>query len=710
MSAREQPESGETGWGVDDRAATFADLALAFARAETVDSLHTALDAAARRLAKFFARPVSICEVGLSPDEKPLILRQSSLGGLTLDEGREFSDWYAQARLGNHALTPFRDGSLRGLLSRGEPGRDVELHIGIVLKGGSLSEELTALARGLADMAATTAIRAHMQRAAALEKKSLEDMRTAMRAWLEIGVDVAWEASEDGVLRCRRVLNRRGDIASIVDGMNLKSIRVDDDGGNLLDFTRQRGNVRHMHVHLPGEASGHLADREALFVSCSSCSAVDGTSYVGTFTAVERGGSSRNTREAAAMLVQMRSARAREEQHRREAEAMLQGLRLLLGPNSSADKMAQLVSLVCECIGASDACLVERGFDGKVRLLVPQQRTLRVGADASLDLVMRGATGGSMVVYDIEGREGRSIADALGLEGRQIAVLALPLRGDAAFLVCTTCRSAGFAPADLDFADRFTLLLRQALLLREEQSQLVHSAKMAALGQMSASIAHELRQPLNTISLAMQNLEYLLDAPAFDGDAAGKKVKRVLAQVDRASGVIDRMRRFGRKSMGENEAFALRDVVENAEAIVHHVLLRSGVKLEIDVSPDISVYADQLQLEQVVGNLIQNAIDAIEGVGAKRRNEEGMIRITAAPSSGEKEKVVLRVEDNGPGFSPEIVERVLKPFFTTKPADRGTGLGLAICDAIVREIGGRIEVGNHPAGGYVAVTLPRDTA
>jgi len=233
---------------------------------------------------------------------------------------------------------------------------------------------------------------------------------------------------------------------------------------------------------------------------------------------------------------------------------------------------------------------------------------------------------------------------------------------------------------------------------------------MAALGQMSASIAHELRQPLNTISLAVQNLEYLLEAPEFDGEAAAQKTKRVLAQVERASDVIDRMRRFGRKSVGENASLVLRNVVENVEAIMHHVLLRAGTRLELDVPPEMTVYADQLQLEQVIGNLLQNAVDAISGIGARHERAEGLIRIAAAPSPDEKGMVVLRVEDSGPGFRPEIAARVLEPFFTTKSAEHGTGLGLAICDAIVRESGGRIEVGNHERGGYVAVVLPRDAA
>ncbi len=138
-----------------------------------------------------------------------------------------------------------------------------------------------------------------------------------------------------------------------------------------------------------------------------------------------------------------------------------------------------------------------------------RSRVLGADADAALDLVAATARGGLAGIYDANADEGRSIARTFGLGGGHVAVLSLPLRGDTAYLICTTQRNEGFAAVDIDFADRFTLLLRQALFLREEQSQMAQTAKMAALGQMSASIAHELRQPLNTISLAVQNLEYL---------------------------------------------------------------------------------------------------------------------------------------------------------------------------------------------------------
>lgn len=138
---------------------------------------------------------------------------------------------------------------------------------------------------------------------------------------------------------------------------------------------------------------------------------------------------------------------------------------------------------------------------------------------------------------------------------------------------------------------------------------------------------------------------------------------------------------------------------------MNHVLLQAGVRFEKQVPEDLTVFADQLQLEQVIANLMQNAVDAISGIGARHEREESLIRIVAAPAA-EEGMAVIRVEDSGPGFRPEIMERVLQPFFTTKSAEHGTGLGLAICDTIVRESGGRIELGNHAGGGYVALLLP----
>lgn len=681
---------------------SFAEISLLFACAQTEAELRVALEKTAAFLSEHAPGPVAAGELGLSASGEPRLLWQSRNGGLVVDAGEPLVDWYTRASRRSGELSGSSHASWQGLLSEGRLSGDTGLRIAVFFPKGSLAMEAVAAGYGLADAASAASIRIRGAMASTLERRRLDSLLEETQSWLGLEADLLWEAGEDGIIKVRRVMNGRRDLGSLVDGRQLASLKTSDDQ-TFLDILRERGGVRHLEVEIDDRSSGH----KLLFAAARMS---EGKSCMGAFVSVDEGNAQRYTREAAAMMVQMRGARIREEQQRREAEAMLQGLRLLLAQDSTREKLGQLVSLVCECIGAESACVVQRGLDGNVRFLLPRDGKTGRSVDLALDMVAAKSDSGSAPVFDAETNDGRLLANAFGLEGRNFAVLPLPLRGDAAFLICTARGAHGFASADLAFADRLTLLLRQALLLREEQTQLAQTAKMAALGQMSASIAHELRQPLNTISLAVQNLEILLEAPEVNSVAVAAKTKRVLAQVERASEVIDRMRRFGRKSTGEQSKVLLHELIENVETIMHHVFLRAGVRLEVDVPEDLAVVGDQLQLEQVLGNLMQNAVDAISGIGAKHEREEGLICLRATVSPDEKGMAIVRVEDNGPGFRQEILDRVMEPFFTTKSAEHGTGLGLAICDTIIREGGGRIEPGNHEDGGYVALILPRDIA
>lgn len=681
---------------------SFAELSLDFAQAQTEPELRILLDRAALFLGDHSAVPVAICELGLSTSGGPRLISHSRSSDLSIEADENFQDWYLRANRRGGEATALQNGHLSGLLSAKSLSADGGLQIAIFFQADRLAPETLTAGYGLADTAAVASMRIRSSLASALERRRLQRLFEEAQSWLGLDADLLWEAGEDGIIRVRRLMNGRKDIGPLVDGLKLSSIET---GKNqtLLEALRDRETIRCRQAQIVSLPSG----KNGLVVSAQKYETPEGIAYIGSFAAAENGDGREYTREAAAMMVQMRGARAREEQQRREAEAMLQGLRLLLAPDSTREKLAQLVSLVCQCVGAETACVVQRGLDGGVRFLIPRDGKPGRGAEKALDLVENEDDGETALAFDVESDDGRLLANAFGVEGRHLGVLPLPLRGDTAFLICAAERSGGFDGADLAFADRLTLLLRQALLLREEQTQLAQTAKMAALGQMSASIAHELRQPLNTISLAVQNLEILLEAPKVDNAAVAAKTKRVLTQVERASEVIDRMRRFGRKSTGEQANVNLREVVENVETIMHHVLLRAGVRLEAEVPEGLIVVGDQLQYEQVLGNLIQNAVDAISGIGARHEREDGWVRVRAQESPDEKGMVILRVEDNGPGFRQEILERVLEPFFTTKTAEHGTGLGLAICDTIIREGGGRITLGNHESGGYVALILPQ---
>ncbi|HEY4342898.1 MAG TPA: ATP-binding protein, partial [Parvibaculum sp.] len=510
---------------------------------------------------------------------------------------------------------------------------------------------------------------------------------------------------------CRRVLNRRSDVARAIEGANLRNLIVGASGRNLFDLLQEEPQIRHLR--------GQFAEGPAAAISTDNALYISGVSreedfsapptYIGTLTCTSPCAASHFANEATATQTQMRASRHREERHRIEDDAMLEGLRLLLDARTPREKLIRLTTLLCENMGGEEALIVEPGYDGRPRILLPESRTLDLSAGALVDEIAADTAPSHMKLYGEEDPLSFRIRDALGLSGGHIAAFALPLRVQTAYLLCATGAARGLSADGVAFAERFAFILRQALLLREEQAQLAQTAKMAALGQMSASIAHELKQPLNTISLATQNLEALLSSPKFDPAAVEAKIARVLAQVDRAANVIDRMRRFGRKSLGESGTVSVHDLVEGVLLMIRHVLERAGVEITLDLAPNLSLRADELQLEQVLTNLVQNAVDAISGIGSRQQPGEmgaGKIRIAAFVSPEERDEVVLRVEDNGPGFPAGIVERALEPFFTTKPAEQGTGLGLAICDAIIREGGGRLTLGNHEGGGFVALTMP----
>ncbi|MFN4229380.1 sensor histidine kinase [Parvibaculum sp.] len=684
---------------------SFADVALLLSRVKTGSELHSAREQAASWLARQAALPAAVGEVGFGASGLPRLLWCSREGGLSISGDEDLSKWYEHAARHAGELCVARGKNWRGLLSAGEFSSETGLRTAVLFEDGVVDPEVAVNASQIAALAESASVYVRKSMASALEKRHLLDLVEDTTSWLALEVDIVWEAGPDGIIRVRRILNGRKDLGAMIDGGSLASIKIDGER-SLLGALQEFGSVR----HFPIEADGAAGRNETFLVSARmNESAGSPGSCIGTITAAKKPADGL-VRQTAAMMVQMRDARLREERQRREAEAMLQGLRLLLGPDASREKLSRLVALVCGCIGASAARVVQRGLDGSVRFLMPREQKPGGEAEAAFDLILNRSGAGSAVAFDLGSREGAMLTRSFGIDGRHAAALPLPLRGEAAFLICVTSRDAGFSSSDLDFADRLTLLLRQALLLGEEQNQLAQTAKMAALGQMSASIAHELRQPLNTISLAVQNLELLLQAPEVDEAAIASKTKRVLAQVERASEVIDRMRRFGRKSTGDQSTVSLCDLVENVEAIMHHVLLRAGIRLETEIPEELSVIGDQLQFEQVLGNLIQNAVDAISGIGAKHERSEGLIRLRAEVPAEEKAMVILRVEDSGPGFRQEILDRVLEPFFTTKSAEHGTGLGLAICNTIIRESGGRIELGNHEAGGYVALILPREIA
>jgi len=237
--------------------------------------------------------------------------------------------------------------------------------------------------------------------------------------------------------------------------------------------------------------------------------------------------------------------------------------------------------------------------------------------------------------------------------------------------------------------------------VQELQSELVHMSRLTAMGEMASALAHELNQPLSAISNYMKgSLRLLAAAPDADPRLQGA-ISKASEQALRAGQIIRHLRDFvsRHESARQDESFS--KLVEEASALALVGAREYGVrvKLELDTESDL-VRVDRVQIQQVLLNLIRNAVEAMEH-GPRR---ELLVRTTPADDG----MTLVSVSDTGSGISPEIASRLFQPFITTKT--QGMGVGLSICRTIIELHGGRIWVEPNPEGGTVFnFTLRRAT-
>lgn len=234
--------------------------------------------------------------------------------------------------------------------------------------------------------------------------------------------------------------------------------------------------------------------------------------------------------------------------------------------------------------------------------------------------------------------------------------------------------------------------------LRTAQDGLVQSAKLAALGQMSAALAHEINQPLTAQRMQLATLRLLLEHGRVDD--AYKALKPVDEMLTRMASLTGHLKTFARKSpSGLRERLDLATVVDQSLQLLDARLRDEQVSLVLHLTRPAWVRGDAIRLEQVLINLLRNALDAMQGQPGKRLE----IRLEV-----DEQLWRLSVIDNGGGIAEEHLNQVFDPFFTTKPVGDGLGLGLAVSFAIVHESGGRLSVENGAAGAVFSVTLPID--
>ena len=227
-----------------------------------------------------------------------------------------------------------------------------------------------------------------------------------------------------------------------------------------------------------------------------------------------------------------------------------------------------------------------------------------------------------------------------------------------------------------------------------KQEQLIQTAKLASLGQLSAGVAHELNNPLNNIKLLVLNALDQVDEGLTGRQLQQplhEKLEIVAAQVERASSIVQNLRTFARDAGMKKGPVVLGEAIHSAVALLAETFRIGAIELAVHLTnPTAQVWGNRLQLEQVLVNLLMNASHAVKGALVKQ------VCITTK-SDGAWE--VLTVSDTGHGIAPETLPYIFDPFYTTKEVGVGTGLGLSIVYGIMKDHGGHISVQSHPGQG-----------
>lgn len=291
------------------------------------------------------------------------------------------------------------------------------------------------------------------------------------------------------------------------------------------------------------------------------------------------------------------------------------------------------------------------------------------------------------------------LADLRDIRTRAMLFVAVALAGVLTLaIVATVFRSAQLRQAlAVSNADRTRLVeeieerrLAEARLL-DAKAELARKDRLAALGSLSASITHELGQPIS----AMRN--YLAAEEIAAGSLPGQLTPQLSGLVDRMQRIVDQLRSFGRAGQDDRAQFELSKAIEAAYALVRHDAKALEIEVTQNIASGIIVEGSQAKLEQVIVNLLRNAIDAVEDSAKKN------VSVTLDRSS---DIARITVKDTGPGIGDLDVTALQEPFYTTKASGRGMGLGLAISGQIMDEAGGRMEAENGESGAIFRLLLP----
>lgn len=239
--------------------------------------------------------------------------------------------------------------------------------------------------------------------------------------------------------------------------------------------------------------------------------------------------------------------------------------------------------------------------------------------------------------------------------------------------------------------------------LREKEAEATQAARFSLVSGMAAALAHEINQPMTAARALARSAQHLLESGAPDLPRAGGNLANAITQIDHASAVIRRMREFLRRGRPQVSTFDIAEMLQDAVALARPEASSRGIALVVSpIEPLPLAHGDRVQLQQVVLNLVKNAMESL--TAANTEQGEISIAVTRTPRG-----VDIAVTDNGPGITPELATTLFEPLTTSK--HEGLGLGLPICQTIVESHGGRIWLESGEAGQtQFRFSLPLDVA
>ncbi|MGV8138200.1 MAG: PAS domain S-box protein [Mangrovibacterium sp.] len=254
----------------------------------------------------------------------------------------------------------------------------------------------------------------------------------------------------------------------------------------------------------------------------------------------------------------------------------------------------------------------------------------------------------------------------------------------------------------------FMAIVRDISQRKEIEKQLIHTERMAGLGEMATGIAHEINQPLNTISMSLDNM--LLEISRNKGGEysyLARKINKIFESIHRISKIIDHIRVFSRDHDDIPSAFDVNESIRNALSMISEQCRHKGIDMVNDLAGNLPfIYGNTFKFEQVILNLVINAKDALE----EKKLRADFSKEIRIKTYKDDHHILVEVIDNGIGIKEEDLANVMLPFYSTKEEGKGTGMGLAISFGIIKEMKGNIDIRSEVLGGTsVSISLPIDT-